>query len=248
MSYKEKQQMDLTKTETKFKIMTGFIHYRESDDLTKLFNILNEFRKNNGLKYSHQFKANMVFFNISSEHLEAFFKVRPFKISRFQTKSLYKCDTFTYNKLMEQKDSFLRMLWDEESKTLSLQSRTPFGIHGNLIRRIFRDSGIEFQKDNYSVLKNNVLTKITKNYGNDGNDGNDGNVDVDENVDVDVKDKEQNEKTQEVEFTQKETSEEFQKIEKKTRKPRTTNASQIIKETEVKPKIRGTKTVKVLKT
>ena len=36
------------------RIMTGLIHYGESDDLTKLFDVLNEFRKNNGLKYSHQ--------------------------------------------------------------------------------------------------------------------------------------------------------------------------------------------------
>jgi len=89
MSNQEQQQM----ADTKPRIMTGYIHYGESDDLTKLFDILNEFRKNNGLKYSHQSNASMVFFNVSSEHLDAFSQVRPFKISRFQSKSEYKCDS-----------------------------------------------------------------------------------------------------------------------------------------------------------
>lgn len=150
MSTQEEQQM----AETKPRIMTGFIHYGEQDDLETLFSTLNEFRKNNGLKYSHQSKASMVFFNISSEHLDAFSKVRPFKISRFQTRTEYKCSEETALQLMGQKDSFLRMLWDEQTETVSFQSRTPSRVHGNLVRRIFRDSGVEFERENYSVFRN----------------------------------------------------------------------------------------------
>lgn len=225
MSNQEEQQM----AETKLRIMTGYIHYGESDDLTKLFDILNEFRKNNGLKYSHQAKAQMVFFNVSSEHLDAFSKVRPFKISRFQTRTEYKCDEATSVQLMGQKDSFLRMMWDEETQTMTFQSRTPSRVHGNLVRRIFRDSGVEFQRDSYSVL-----TNFASRTGGDEEVG---------------------EQTQLTQPDQESTPEGFQRVEKKTRKPRTTTAStttssKVVRETETetKPKVRGTRTPKAPKT
>lgn len=224
----QEQQM----AETKPKIMTGYINYGESDDLTKIFDILNEFRKNNGLKYSHQSKAQMIFFNISSEHLDAFSKVRPFKISRFQTRTEYKCDEATSTQLMGQKDSFLRMIWDGESGTISFQSRTPSKVHGNLVRRIFRDSGVEFQKDSYSVLRN--FTSKT--------DDVDGNTDAN----TDAVDEEQTNKVQSVQSVQsnqESTPEGFMRVEKKPRKPRTASTnSKVVKETETKPKVRGTKT------
>lgn len=182
------QQMEQQTAETRPRIMTGFIHYGESDDLTKLFDTLNEFRKNNGLKYSHQAKAHMVFFNVSSEHLDAFSKVRPFKISRFQTRTEYTCDKETCDKLMEQKDSFLRMLWDESTNVLTFMSRTPSRVHGNLVKRIFRDSEVEFMRDNYSVTRN--FNSGADNQGQEST----------------------------LETTQNETPEGFQRVEKKTRK------------------------------
>jgi len=240
MSNQQDQQM----TEIKPKIMTGYIHYGETDDLTKLFDILNDFRKNNGLKYSHQSKAQMVFFNISSEHLDAFSKVRPFKISRFQTRTEYKCDEATSTKLMGQKDSFLRMMWNEESGTISFQSRTPSRVHGNLVRRIFRDAGIDFQRDSYYVLRN-----FTSSSDRDGED------------EIEEQD-EQNQSTQPDQPDQQEqedTPEGFQRVVKKTRKPRITNStnatttattatttSKVVRETktetETKPKVRGART------
>jgi hypothetical protein len=157
MTVSKEQQMTESKeqqmTESKNRIMTGFIHYDESDDLTKLFDTLNEFRINNGLKYSHQSRSSMVFFNISSEYLDLLSKVRPFKISRFQSSSKYNCDNEICNILMGQKDSFIRMIWDEETKLLTFLSRTPSSVHGGLVRRIFRDSGVEFQKDNYEIIR-----------------------------------------------------------------------------------------------
>lgn len=216
MSTQEEQQM----AETKPRIMTGFIHYGEQDDLETLFSTLNEFRKNNGLKYSHQSKASMVFFNISSEHLDAFSKVRPFKISRFQTRTEYKCSEKTSLQLMGQKDSFLRMLWDEQTETVSFQSRTPSRVHGNLVRRIFRDSGVEFERENYSVFRN-----TTSGSNQDTQDAT-------------------QETTQDT--TQEDTPEGFQRVEKKQRKTKSSTSSKVVKET--KPKVRGTKVVKETKT
>lgn len=225
MSNQEEQQM----AETKPRIMTGYIHYGESDDLTKIFDIFNDFRKNNGLKYSHQAKAQMVFFNVSSEHLDAFSKVRPFKISRFQTRTEYKCDEATSTQLMGQKDSFLRMMWDEETQTMTFQSRTPSRVHGNLVRRIFRDAEVDFQRDSYSVMRN-FASRTER----------DGEEDETE---------EQGEQTQLTQPDQESTPEGFQRVEKKTRKPRTTSttASKVVKETETKPKVRGARTPKAPK-
>ena len=147
----EEQMVD--NTETKPKIMTGYVHYNKTDDLAQLFETLNEFRKNNGLKYSHQGNVGMVFFNVNSEHLDALYKVRPFKISKFQTRSEYQCDKDTADNLMGQKDSFVRMNWDDQSNTLTFMSRTTSRVHGNLVRRIFKDSELNLDKTQYKVLR-----------------------------------------------------------------------------------------------
>ena len=157
MSNNTEEQM-VDNTETKPKIMTGYVHYNKSDDLAQLFETLNEFRKNNGLKYSHQGNVGMVFFNVNSEHLDALYKVRPFKISKFQTRSEYECDKDTSDKLMGQKDSFVRMNWDEQTNTLTFMSRTTSRVHGNLVRRIFKDSELNLDKSQYKVLRDYTNT------------------------------------------------------------------------------------------
>ena len=149
-------------TDAKPKIMTGYIHYdnsnnsNNSDDLTQLFKTLNDFRKNNGLKYSHQGNVGMIFFNVSSEHLEKLYKQTPYKISKFQTRTEYDCDKETADKLMGQKDSFVRMNWDEETNMLTFMSRTTSRVHGNLVRRIFKDSELTFDKTHYRILRDFV--------------------------------------------------------------------------------------------
>lgn len=220
MSNQVEQKME----ENKPRIMTGYIHYTESDDLTKLFDILNEFRKNNGLKYSHQHNSQMVFFNISSEHLDAFSKVRPFKISRIQTRTEYKCDESTSTQLMGHKDSFLRMMWDEETGTISFQSRTPSRVHGNLVRRIFKDSQVEFQKDSYLGMRN----FISKGDADGETQG------------------EQTNKIQSTQQDQESTPEGFQRVE--NRRTPTSRVSKVVKETDSKPKVRGVRTTRAPKT
>jgi len=153
--------------ETKSKIITGYIHYNESDDLAKIFEILNDFRKNHNLKYSHQSNVNMIFFNINSEYLEELSKVRPFKISKFQSKSEYKCESDVATALMKKKDSFLRMIWNEETKTLEFASRTISKVHSNLIKRVFKDSEQNFNKLNYKVLRDLNQNYSNKNQEND---------------------------------------------------------------------------------
>jgi len=144
-----------TDAELKQKILTCYINYNETDDLTQLFTILAEFRKKYGLKYSHQKNAQMVFFNIGSEHLDELSKVRPFRISKYQTRSEYRseCDDEFAEQLMKRKDSFIRLNWNKDTSVITFTSRTPPRVHLNLVRRIFRDSGLEFIKLNHTVLR-----------------------------------------------------------------------------------------------
>ncbi len=135
------------------KNMVGFINVgTDSDELTNLFGILNEFRKNNGLKYTRG--EGIIFFSIKSKFLGELSKKTPFKISKFKTRSDYQCDSETANSLLKQKDSFIRMNWDADTNTLTFMSRTHAKIHGNLIRRIFKDASETLDTANYKVMKN----------------------------------------------------------------------------------------------
>ena len=134
------------------KNITGFIHYNDNDDQSKMFETLNTFRKEKGLKFSHH--KNIVFFSLSSEYLGDLANAgRSFKISKFQTRSTFKCSKEVAEKLMSQKDSFLRMSYSEEDSVLTFFSRTTSRVHGFLVRRIFKDSEQTFVRENYSVIR-----------------------------------------------------------------------------------------------
>jgi len=137
---------------TKSRLITCFIYYNDDDDLPKIFEVIKDFRVRHGLKFSHH--SGYIFFTILSDHLDELAKVRPFKISKYQTNSEYTCTKEVADKLMEQKDSFVRMVWNENS-TLTFSSRTMHRVHSNLVRRIFKDSNQEFVLDSYQVLRNN---------------------------------------------------------------------------------------------
>lgn len=140
---------ELEKVEDRVKNITCFIRYNEDDNLEAIFNTLKDFKSNHGLKWSHH--KDIIFFQTSSENLEEFSKVQKFKVSKYQAKAFYKCSKEDADKLMSQKDSFLRMRWDEESNQVIFLSRTTFKVHRRLIRRIFNDSEVEFDKDSFSV-------------------------------------------------------------------------------------------------
>ena len=135
----------------KHKNITCLIHYNENDDQSKIFEVLKKFRIEKGLKFSHH--KEYIFFTISSEYLGDFYKERPFKISRFQSKSSYKCSKEISDKITAQKDSFIRMIWDEDNERLTFMSRTLPRIHGILVKRIFNDAKEEFKRENYLINK-----------------------------------------------------------------------------------------------
>mgnify|MGYP000252243111 CR=1 FL=1 len=134
------------------KNMVGYINVEnDTDKLTNLFGILNEFRKNNGLKYTRG--EGIVFFSVKSKFLNELSEKTPFKISKFKTRSEYECDPQTANLLLEQKDSFIRMNWDADTNILTFMSRTHAKIHGNLIRRIFKDASLTLDTAYYKIMR-----------------------------------------------------------------------------------------------
>ena len=140
--------------QTKSKIVTLFIHYNQDDDLSKIFTVLNEFRTNCGLKFSHH--RGQIFVSVRSEHLNELYKRQPFKSSKYSTKTTYRCDEETGIKLIAQKDSFLRMFYDNDTGLTTFQSRTPQRVHYQLVSRVFKATDTTFDKDLYVVVPTNV--------------------------------------------------------------------------------------------
>lgn len=136
--------------QTKSKIVTLFIHYNQDDDLSKIFTVLNEFRTNCGLKFSHH--RGQIFVSVRSEHLNELYKRQPFKSSKYSTKTTYSCDEETGIRLTAQKDSFLRMSYDNDTGLVTFQSRTPQRVHYQLVSRVFTATNTTFDKDLYVVV------------------------------------------------------------------------------------------------
>ena len=136
--------------QTKSKIVTLFIHYNQDDDLSKIFAVLNEFRTNCGLKFSHH--RGQIFVSVRSEHLNELYKRQPFKSSKYSTKTTYTCDEETGTRLTAQKDSFLRMTYDNDSGLATFQSRTPQRVHYQLVTRVFKATETTFDKELYAVV------------------------------------------------------------------------------------------------
>ncbi len=150
MSQADQNQM-ADSNQNKPRIITCFVHYNKTDDQSKIFDVLKDFRTRHGLKFSHH--QGYIFFTLSSEHLDELSRVRPFKVSKFQTKSEFTCTKEVADKLMGQKDSFVRMFWSDETGKLTFVSRTLSRVHGQLVRRIFKDSDQQFVREQYQIIR-----------------------------------------------------------------------------------------------
>ena len=73
------QKETIENTEVKSRVITCFVYYNSDEELSKIFETINDFRTRHGLKYSHH--AGYIFFNLLSDHLNEFGKVRPFRVS-----------------------------------------------------------------------------------------------------------------------------------------------------------------------
>lgn len=150
MSTEQNQMAD--SNVNKPRVLTGFIYYNENDDLSKIFEVIKDFRTRHGLKFSHY--KGYIFFMMSSEYIDEFGKVRPFKISKFKSSSEYTCTKDVADKLMGQRNSFIRVNWDENGH-LTFRSRTKGFFHNHLVRKLFKDADIEFDNDSYTIHRYN---------------------------------------------------------------------------------------------
>jgi len=130
------------------RVLTGFIYYNETDDLSKIFEVIKDFRTRHGLKYTH-YKGH-IFFMLLSDFMGEFSKVRPFRISKFKSSSEYTCSKEVADKLIEQRNSFIKMKWDEAGY-LVFMSRTKTFFHNYLVRKLFKDAEIELNQELYKV-------------------------------------------------------------------------------------------------
>ncbi len=144
------QKQVVENTEVKSRVITCFVYYNSDEELSKIFETINDFRTRHGLKYTHH--SGYIFFNLLSDHLNEFGKVRPFRVSKYKTMSEYTCTKEVADKLVEKKNSFVRMSWNEDG-TVSFNSRTIARVHSSLVYKIFREAGVEFSKDSYKVLR-----------------------------------------------------------------------------------------------
>lgn len=158
---KDQNEMNENEYNNKPKIITGYILYNKKDNLSKLFETFNEFRVKYNLKYSHY--ESIIYFNVNSEHLNDIYKILPFQISKYHTKSIYNCNKDIADLLLSRKDSFVRMRWDDITESLSFTSRTTPKIHQELVKRIFNENPRQtIIWANYKILKNENNEKNTK--------------------------------------------------------------------------------------
>jgi hypothetical protein len=111
----------------------------------------------------------MLLFN--RDNFAEFKKELDFSVSKYTSVTKYTCDNDTAEKLKQQKDSFLRLHYDEGM--LLFTSRTPLNVHKKLVKRIFKDSEVEFNKLNL-VFTQNKNDESTNNESTNNNESSDG--------------------------------------------------------------------------
>lgn len=133
------------------KNVTGYIHFNKDDDLTKIFETLQQFRTSHKLKYYHH-RNDFIFFSVKSDCLGELSKVQKFKISHYSSKSMYDCTKEFADKLLAVRDSFVRLSWSEESGQVQFLSRTIGRVHNELVRRVFKTANETFDRSCYHFV------------------------------------------------------------------------------------------------
>lgn len=133
------------------KNVTGYIHFNKDDDLTKIFETLQQFRTSHRLKYYHH-RNDFIFFSVKSDCLGELAKVQKFKISHYNSKSMYECTKDFADKLLAIRDSFVRLSWCEESGQVQFLSRTIGRVHNELVRRVFKTANETFDRSCYHFV------------------------------------------------------------------------------------------------
>jgi hypothetical protein len=141
------------------------------DDVKKIFSTINDLKAKFHLKFSNHPECGIIMLLFNRDNFAEFKKELDFSVSKYTSVTKYTCDNDTAEKLKQQKDSFLRLHYDEGM--LLFTSRTPLNVHKKLVKRIFKDSEVEFNKFNL-VFTQNKNDDSTNNESTNNNESSDG--------------------------------------------------------------------------
>lgn len=149
--------MQTENTETKPKNVTCYIKYDYKNDNTeevnKIFTSLQELKSKFHLKFSNHPDCGITMLIFCRDNFSDFKEKLNFSVSKYTSVTKYTCDQQTADKLKLQKDSFLRLHY--EDGLLLFTSRTPLNVHKKLVKRVFKDSEVEFDKANLVLGSDN---------------------------------------------------------------------------------------------
>jgi len=136
------------------------------EDVKKIFASINELKSKFHLKFSNHPECGIIMLLFNRDNFAEFKKELDFSVSKYTSVTKYTCDVATAEKLKQQKDSFLRLHYDDGM--LLFTSRTPLNVHKKLVKRIFKDSEIEFNKSNLVFTQNQGDESNSKVVSSDG--------------------------------------------------------------------------------
>jgi hypothetical protein len=138
------------------------------EDVKKIFSTINELKTKFHLKFSNHPECGIIMLLFNRDNFAEFKKELDFSVSKYTSVTKYTCDVSTAEKLKQQKDSFLRLHYDDGM--LLFTSRTPLNVHKKLVKRIFKDSEVEFNKSNLVFTQNqdDESESKSKNVSSDG--------------------------------------------------------------------------------
>jgi len=136
------------------------------EDVKKIFASINELKSKFHLKFSNHPECGIIMLLFNRDNFAEFKKELDFSVSKYTSVTKYTCDVATSEKLKQQKDSFLRLHYDDG--LLLFTSRTPLNVHKKLVKRIFKDSEVEFNKSNLVFTQNQGDESSSKGVSADG--------------------------------------------------------------------------------
>jgi hypothetical protein len=136
------------------------------DDVKKIFASINELKSKFHLKFSNHPECGIIMLLFNRDNFAEFKKELDFSVSKYTSVTKYTCDVATAERLKQQKDSFLRLHYDDGM--LLFTSRTPLNVHKKLVKRIFKDSEVEFNKSNLVFTQNQGDESNSKGVSADG--------------------------------------------------------------------------------
>jgi hypothetical protein len=147
-------------TLTKPKNVTCYIKYDykndNTDEVNQIFTNLQELKSKYHLKFSNHPDCGITMLIFSRDNFSEFREKLNFSVSKYTSVTKYSCNQETADKLKLQKDSFLRLHY--ENGLLLFTSRTPLNVHKKLVKRVFKDSEVEFDKSNLVFGQENDST------------------------------------------------------------------------------------------